>query len=40
MVRVYAADPAYAPPEWAPYSNQYVRMRPYAYAEPPSYYGW
>ncbi len=41
VVRVYAAERPYAPPaEWAPYATQYVRIRPYAFAAPPSYYGW
>ncbi len=41
--RVYAAEPAYPPPGWArmaPYEAEYARVRPYAYAAPPSYYGW
>lgn len=43
VVRVYAAEPAYAQPEWsriAPYATEYARLRPYAYAAPPAYYGW
>jgi hypothetical protein len=41
VVHVYAAERAYAPPaEWAPYANQYVGFMPYAFAAPPSYYGW
>ena len=43
VVRVYAAEPAYAQPEWsrfAPYATEYARMRPYAYAAPPVYLGW
>ena len=43
IVTVYAAAPAYAPPPWgrmAPYAAEYAPVRPYAYAAPPTYYGW
>ena len=43
IVRVYAAERAYQPLGWArmaPYETEYARVRPYAYAAPPPYFGW
>ena len=44
IVTAYVAEPAYAAtPPWgrmAPYAAEYARLRPYAYAAPPTYYGW
>ncbi len=42
-VTVYAAEPAYAAPDWGrpvPYPGLYARAQLYSYPGPRTYYGW